>query len=211
MLFPANLLTSTQKTKSHHHYAAGVTYLTFPVQVCFQACWFSQFLFRFQLKEEHLTPATVNSNLWPWSMKLISTGPRWTTMQLSRFKGHLSQQLPSRHASRQNHSRLTALCGHSVVDSKSLGVLFSGTVVAVVEYIYKPYVFNHSVATSSAECNRCSPIQLGLWTAVDNMWHRLAFATGAHVGCCKTLLLSTGCAVALVGLEVIPECPVLSG
>jgi len=85
-------------------------------------------------------------------------------MQLSRFKGHLSQQLPSRHASRQNHSRLTALCGHSMVDSKSLGVLFSGTVVAVVEYIYELYVFSHS-----AECNRCSPLQLGLWAAVDNM------------------------------------------
>jgi len=26
-----------------------------------------------------------------------------------------------------------------------------------VECIYKPYVFSHSVATSSAECNHCSP------------------------------------------------------
>jgi len=27
-------------------------------------------------------------------------------------------------------------------------------------------------------------LQLGLWAAVDNMWHRLAFATRADVGCC---------------------------
>jgi len=47
---------------------------------------------------------------------------------------------------------------------------------------------SHSVSTSSAECNHCSPpspLQLGLWAAVDNMWHHLAFATRAHVGCCK--------------------------
>jgi len=31
-------------------------------------------------------------------------------------------------------------------------------------------IFSHLVATSSAECNRCSPLQLGLWAAVDNMW-----------------------------------------
>jgi len=31
-------------------------------------------------------------------------------------------------------------------------------------------VFSHSVATSSAECNRCSPpLQLGLGAAADNM------------------------------------------
>ena len=26
-------------------------------------------------------------------------------------------------------------------------------------------------------------LQIGLWAAVDNMWHYLAFATRAHVGC----------------------------
>jgi len=81
-------------------------------------------------------------------------------------------------------------------------------VVVVVKCIYKPYVFSHSVAASSPECNRCSPFQLGLWAAVDNMCHCLAFATRAHVGCCKAALLSTGCALALVGPETIRECPV---
>jgi len=28
----------------------------------------------------------------------------------------------------------------------------------VVKYIYELYVFSHSVAKSSAECSRCSPI-----------------------------------------------------
>jgi len=41
--------------------------------------------------------------------------------------------------------------------------------VVVVKCIYEPYAFSHSAATSSAECNRCSPLQLGLWAAVDNM------------------------------------------
>ena len=27
--------------------------------------------------------------------------------------------------------------------------------------------------------------QLGLWAAADNMWHRLAFDTREHIGCCK--------------------------
>jgi len=39
----------------------------------------------------------------------------------------------------------------------------------VLECIYELYIFSHSVATSSAECNRCSPLQLGLWAAVENM------------------------------------------
>jgi len=34
-------------------------------------------------------------------------------------------------------------------------------------------------------------LQLGLWAAVDNTWHRLAFAPRADVGCCKAPLLST--------------------
>ena len=42
-------------------------------------------------------------------------------------------------------------------------------VVVVVKFIYEPYVFSHSVATLSAECNRSPPLQLGLWAAVDNM------------------------------------------
>ena len=80
-------------------------------------------------------------------------------------------------------------------------------VIVIVECFYEPRIFSHSVATSSAECNRCSPLQLGLWTAVDNMWHCLAFATTAHVGCCKAPLLA-GCTVALVCLEAIQESPV---
>ena len=43
---------------------------------------------------------------------------------------------------------------------------------------------------SSAEWNRCSPFQLGLLAAVDNMWCQLAFATMAH-RCCKASRLST--------------------
>jgi len=79
-------------------------------------------------------------------------------------------------------------------------------VVVVVECIYQPYVFSHSVATSSAECNRCSSLQLGLWAAVDNMWHCLALPQG-HVSCCNDPLLATGCAVALFGPEVIHGVP----
>jgi len=45
----------------------------------------------------------------------------------------------------------------------------AANVVVVVEYIYEPYVFSHSVATSSADCNHYSPLQLGLLAAVDNM------------------------------------------
>jgi len=37
------------------------------------------------------------------------------------------------------------------------------------EYIYKPHVFSHLAATSSAECNHCSPLHLRLWAAVDNV------------------------------------------
>jgi len=77
-------------------------------------------------------------------------------------------------------------------------------VVVVVECIYEPYVLSHSVAMSSADCNCCSPIQLGLLAAAFT--HYLAFATRARVGCCKAPLLSTGCAVAFVGPEVIQEC-----
>jgi len=76
-------------------------------------------------------------------------------------------------------------------------------VVVVVECIYEPYDFSHSAAASSAECNCCSPLQLRLWAAVDNMWHHLVLATRAHVSCCKAPLLSTGCAVALVDPEMI--------
>ena len=38
-----------------------------------------------------------------------------------------------------------------------------------VECIYEPFVFSHSVATSSSKYNCCSlqPVQLGLWAAVD--------------------------------------------
>ena len=44
--------------------------------------------------------------------------------------------------------------------------------VVVVECSYESYVFSHSQATSSVECNRCSPShQLGLWATVDNMCH----------------------------------------
>jgi len=53
------------------------------------------------------------------------------------------------------------------------------------EHIYKPYVFSHLIAMSSVECNRCSHLQLGLWAGVDKMLHCLAFATRAHVSCCK--------------------------
>ena len=46
-------------------------------------------------------------------------------------------------------------------------------------------------------------LQLGLWAAVDNMWHCLAFATRAHVGCCKAPRLSTGCTVSFAGPKVV--------
>ena len=83
--------------------------------------------------------------------------------------------------------------------------------VVGVKCIYEQYIFSHSVAMLSAECNRCNPLQLGLWTAVDNMSHCLAFATRAHVSCYKAPLLSTGCAVALFGPEAIQQCPVAYG
>jgi len=45
-------------------------------------------------------------------------------------------------------------------------IIITAVVVAVVvECIYELYVFSHLVATSSAECNCCSPL---LWAAVDN-------------------------------------------
>jgi len=42
---------------------------------------------------------------------------------------------------------------------------FNLIVVGVVECTHESYVFSHSVATSSAECNRCSPRPA--WTAGD--------------------------------------------
>ena len=49
------------------------------------------------------------------------------------------------------------------------------TISVVVKCIYKLYVFSHSVSTSSAECNRCSPpssLVCGqLLTICDIVWH----------------------------------------
>jgi len=49
--------------------------------------------------------------------------------------------------------------------------------VIVVKCIYEPYVFNRSAATSSAECNRCSPpfslVYVQLLTICDIVWRLL--------------------------------------
>jgi len=59
--------------------------------------------------------------------------------------------------------------------------------------IFTRHVFSHSLTTVSWMQSRQPTLQLGLLAAVDNMWHCLAFATRAHVGCCKAPLLLTGC------------------
>jgi len=61
--------------------------------------------------------------------------------------------------------------------------------VVVVECIYEPYVFSHSVVTSSAECNHCSPsssLVCGqLLTICDVIWHlqqgHMSVAARPHV------------------------------
>jgi len=45
----------------------------------------------------------------------------------------------------------------SFPDSVGVANVVVVVVVVVVECIYEPYVSSHSVAASSAECNRCSP------------------------------------------------------
>ena len=54
-------------------------------------------------------------------------------------------------------------------------VRWNTVVVVVVEWIYEPYVFSHSVAMSSAECNSCSPpsslVCRQLLTICDIVWH----------------------------------------
>jgi len=62
-------------------------------------------------------------------------------------------------------------------------------VVVVVKCSYELYVFTQPFSSNPT-------LQLSQWEAVDNTWHLLAFATRAHVGCCKAPLLSTGCTVA---------------
>jgi len=52
----------------------------------------------------------------------------------------------------------------------------TGRTVVVVECIYEPYIFSHSVATSLAECNHCSPrpysLDCGqLLKICDIVWH----------------------------------------
>jgi len=83
---------------------------------------------------------------------------------------------PWTHPSPQSTSQMT---------SQSIGSAISAQLTAELLLSLWVHVFSHSIATSSAECSRCSPLQLGLWAAVDNMWHRLAFATRALVGFCK--------------------------
>jgi len=64
-------------------------------------------------------------------------------------------------------------------DGDSIGLYFMCSVFVavgvVVECVYKPHVFNRSVATSSAECSRCSPpfsLVCGqLLTIPDIVWH----------------------------------------
>ena len=46
-------------------------------------------------------------------------------------------------------------------------------------------------------------LQLFLWAAFNNMWHRLTCATRALVSCCKAPLLLRGFTVALVVLEAM--------
>ena len=54
-------------------------------------------------------------------------------------------------------------------------------------------------------------LQLGLWAAVDNMWHRLAFATRAHVGCCNAPTSFNRMHSGLVYSKSDCKCPVSLG
>ena len=90
------------------HFAAGVTYLQFLVQVCFSSTSTSQpglpnFTVAFRRKSNIFLLWPWTFDLWLWPTNLTQIGSRWTTTPNADIKVHSVGKLSSKHAN--THTR----------------------------------------------------------------------------------------------------------
>jgi len=79
------------------------------------------------------------------------------------------------------------------ITSQNIDVPSGSAVISLTVYVYlalfwwllNAFVSHMSQPLTGNIISWVQSLQLGLWAAADNMWHCLAFATRAHVGCCK--------------------------